>query len=158
MDYTFFNNLKSMGTCYEWKRKARSKVKGACTVELLRRRFPILKWLPSYNWDFAVYAVIAGITVGLTTIPQGIAYASVAGLPLQECSIGPTAVISLMTFSYASDEGGPIYSSTLLAFLAGSLELVAGLLNLGFMVEFISALAISGFCSAAALTVSSTQV
>jgi sodium-independent sulfate anion transporter 11 len=63
------NNLKSMGTCYEWKRKARSKVKGACTVELLRRRFPILKWLPSYNWDFAVYDVIAGITVGLTTIP-----------------------------------------------------------------------------------------
>jgi sodium-independent sulfate anion transporter 11 len=83
MDYTFFNNLKSMGTCYEWKRKARSKVKGACTVELLRRRFPILKWLPSYNWDFAVYDIIAGITVGLTTIPQGIAYAAVAGLPLQ---------------------------------------------------------------------------
>ncbi|XP_046449213.1 sodium-independent sulfate anion transporter-like [Daphnia pulex] len=170
------NNLKSMGTCYEWKRKARSKVKGACTVELLRRRFPILKWLPSYNWDFAVYDIIAGITVGLTTIPQGIAYAAVAGLPLQyglysafmglfvyvilgtskECSIGPTAVMSLMTFSYAS-EGGPIYS-TLLAFLAGWLELVAGLLNLGFMVEFISAPVISGFCSAAALTVSSTQV
>jgi hypothetical protein len=63
--------------------KARSKVKGACTVELLRRPFPILKWLPSYNWDFAVYDVIAGITVGLTTIPQGIAYAAVAGLPLQ---------------------------------------------------------------------------
>jgi sodium-independent sulfate anion transporter 11 len=77
------NNLKSMGTCYEWKRKARSKVKGACTVELLRRRFPILKWIPSYYWDFAVYDVIAGITVGLTTIPQGIAYAAVAGLPLQ---------------------------------------------------------------------------
>jgi sodium-independent sulfate anion transporter 11 len=47
----------------------------------------------------------------------------------KECSIGPTAVMSLMTFSYAS-EGGPIYS-TLLAFLAGLLELVAGLLNLG---------------------------
>ena len=47
----------------------------------------------------------------------------------KECSIGPTAVMSLMTFSYAS-EGGPIYS-TLLAFLAGWLELAAGLLNLG---------------------------
>lgn len=76
-------NLDSKGTCYEWKRKARSKVEGACTVELLRRRFPILKWLPKYNWNFAVYDVIAGITVGLTTIPQGIAYAAVAGLPLQ---------------------------------------------------------------------------
>jgi sodium-independent sulfate anion transporter 11 len=47
----------------------------------------------------------------------------------KECSIGPTAVMSLMTFSYAS-QGGPIYS-TLLAFLAGWLELAAGLLNLG---------------------------
>jgi sodium-independent sulfate anion transporter 11 len=63
--------------------KARSKVKEACTVELLRRPFPILKWLPSYNWDFAVYDVIAGITVGLTTIPQGIAYAAVTRLSLQ---------------------------------------------------------------------------
>jgi len=76
-------NFESMGTCYEWKRKARSKVKGACTVELLRRRLPILTWLPSYTWNFAVYDVIAGITVGLTIIPQGIAYAAVAGLPLQ---------------------------------------------------------------------------
>lgn len=71
------------GSYYGWKRKAESKVKGACTVDLLRRRFPILKWLPNYNWDFAVYDFIAGITVGLTTIPQGIAYAAVAGLPLQ---------------------------------------------------------------------------
>ena len=76
-------SLESKGTCYGWKRKARSKVEGACTVEFLRRRFPILKWLPNYNWNFAVYDVIAGITVGLTTIPQGIAYAAVAGLPLQ---------------------------------------------------------------------------
>lgn len=66
-----------------WKRKARTRVKEVCTVELLRRRFPICIWLPKYNWDFAVYDLIAGITVGLTTIPQGIAYAAVAGVPLQ---------------------------------------------------------------------------
>lgn len=76
-------SLESTGNCYEWKRKARSRVQGACTVNLLRRRFPILTWLPTYNWNFAIYDIIAGITVGLTTIPQGIAYAAVAGLPLQ---------------------------------------------------------------------------
>ena len=66
-----------------WKRKARSTVKETFSVGLLRRRIPILTWLPTYNWNFAVYDIIAGITVGLTTIPQGIAYAAVAGLPLQ---------------------------------------------------------------------------
>ena len=48
---------------------------------------------------------------------------------VKESSIGPTAVMALMTFSYAN-EGGPAYAA-LLAFLAGLLELVAGLLNLG---------------------------
>lgn len=66
-----------------WKRKAKTKIKGLCTVRFLRRRFPILLWMPKYNWDSAVYDVIAGITVGLTTIPQAFAYAAVAGLPLQ---------------------------------------------------------------------------
>ncbi len=48
---------------------------------------------------------------------------------VKETSLGPTAVMSLMTFSYAS-QGGPTYA-VLLAFLAGWLELFAGLLNLG---------------------------
>ena len=48
---------------------------------------------------------------------------------VKESSIGPTAVMSLMTFSYAN-EGGPAYAA-LLSFLAGWVELVAGLLNLG---------------------------
>lgn len=52
-------------------------------MELLRRRLPILTWLPTYNWNFCVFDLIAGITVGLTVIPQSIAYAAVAGLPLE---------------------------------------------------------------------------
>ena len=48
---------------------------------------------------------------------------------VKEASIGPTAVLSLMTFRYAS-EGGPAYAA-LLAFLTGLIELVAGILNLG---------------------------
>ncbi|XP_046646442.1 sodium-independent sulfate anion transporter-like, partial [Daphnia pulicaria] len=150
--------------------------KDSCNVDLLRRRLPIVGWLPNYNWNYSVFDLIAGVTVGLTIIPQSIAYAGVAGLPFEyglyssfmglfaytvfgsvkESSIGPTAVMALMTFNYAN-EGGPAYAC-LLSFLAGLIELVAGLLNLGFMVDFISAPVISGFCSAAALTVASTQV
>lgn len=48
---------------------------------------------------------------------------------VKESSIGPTAVMSLMTYSYAN-EGGPGYAA-LLAFLAGWIELLAGILNLG---------------------------
>ena len=48
---------------------------------------------------------------------------------VKESSIGPTAVMALMTFNYAN-EGGPAYAC-LLSLLAGVIELIAGLLNLG---------------------------
>lgn len=51
--------------------------------QVLRNRLPILKWLPSYRLSYLFYDFIAGLTVGLTAIPQGIAYAIVAGLPPQ---------------------------------------------------------------------------
>ena len=51
--------------------------------KLLFKRIPILSWLPSYNREQAVSDLIAGLTVGLTIIPQGIAYAVVAQLPPQ---------------------------------------------------------------------------
>ncbi len=44
---------------------------------------PILEWLPSYNLEKGISDLIAGVTVGLTMIPQGIAYALVANLPAQ---------------------------------------------------------------------------
>jgi sodium-independent sulfate anion transporter 11 len=50
---------------------------------LLRRRLPIVGWLPNYNLNYSVFDLIAGVTVGLTIIPQSIAYAGVAGLPFE---------------------------------------------------------------------------
>ena len=47
------------------------------------QKLPILEWLPHYNLEFGISDFIAGITVGLTAIPQGIAYALVAHLPAQ---------------------------------------------------------------------------
>jgi hypothetical protein len=53
------------------------------TKETLHAKVPITKWLPKYDVSCLVSDAIAGITVGLTVIPQGIAYAGVAELPPQ---------------------------------------------------------------------------
>lgn len=50
---------------------------------LVQRRVPISSWLPRYRKIDAVSDAIAGITVGLTMMPQSIAYASLAGLSAQ---------------------------------------------------------------------------
>jgi len=158
------------------KSVGRLRCRNPCTKAALQQRLPVLEWARRYTLNMLVSDVVAGITVGLTIIPQSLAYAAVAGLPLQyglyssfmgpflyvlfgtvkELSTGPTAVMALMTFTYAS-AGGPEYA-VLIAFLAGCIELLAGLLNLGFLVDLISSPVMSGFCSAAALTVFTTQV
>ena len=66
-----------------WRKKTKSKIEKTCTVELLKKRLPIVTWLPTYNWSMFIFDMIAGVTVGLTLIPQSIGYAAVAGLPLQ---------------------------------------------------------------------------
>lgn len=48
---------------------------------MLKKRLPILEWLPKYSIEKAVGDLIAGITVGMTVVPQSLAYAGVAGLP-----------------------------------------------------------------------------
>lgn len=49
----------------------------------MKKRLPILSWLPNYNSEKAISDAIAGITVGLTVMPQGLAYAILAGLEPQ---------------------------------------------------------------------------
>nr|CAD7414014.1 unnamed protein product [Timema poppensis] len=53
----------------------------------VRRNIPILTWLPKYNLDTFVSDLIAGVTVGLTVMPQGLAYATLAGLEPQVCGV-----------------------------------------------------------------------
>ena len=49
----------------------------------LKERFPFIQWLRHYSLSCLVSDVIAGLTVGLMVVPQALAYASIAGLPLQ---------------------------------------------------------------------------
>ncbi|XP_061383535.1 sodium-independent sulfate anion transporter-like [Danaus plexippus] len=146
------------------------------SMKTLKKRLPILRWLPTYNYVLLIQDIIAGVTVGLTAIPQGIAYAVVAGLSpeyglyagltggfmylfvgsCKDITIGPTAIMSAVVAKYVAN-----YSSefaVLAAFLTGVVIIIMGMLNLGFLVEFISIPVISGFTSAAALQIASAQL
>ena len=50
---------------------------------IIRRFLPCIAWIQNYQWIFLEYDIIAGLTVGLTVIPQSLAYASIAELPVQ---------------------------------------------------------------------------
>jgi sodium-independent sulfate anion transporter 11 len=63
--------------------KAKDKLRRSCTRKLLFKKFPVLNWLPKYTAPDAVGDLVAGFTVGLTMIPQALAYANIAGLPVQ---------------------------------------------------------------------------
>lgn len=58
------NNIKLLAP---WIKK---KVSSACTKKNLYRKIPIFSWLPKYNSSYAIGDLVAGITVGLTLIPQ----------------------------------------------------------------------------------------
>lgn len=67
-------------TTGDWVKRTASNV---FRKKTLYKRLPILQWLPKYNRDDFVGDLVAGITVGLTVIPQGLAYAGITGLDLQ---------------------------------------------------------------------------
>lgn len=118
---------------------------------------------------------MAGLTVGLTAIPQAIAYGVIAGLPPQyglysafmgcfvyiffgtckDVTVGPTAIMSLMVQKHVSDN--PDYA-VLACFLSGCIILCLGILNLGVLVRFISVPVVTGFTTAAAITIASGQI
>lgn len=141
----------------------------------IKNKIPLLRWLPLYKTEEILSDLIAGVTVGLTLIPQAIAYASLAGLKPQyglysafvgsfiyvvfgtcrEVSIGPTALLSLLTWTYA--RGIPEYTA-LLCFLSGCITIFLGILRLGFLVEFVSIPVICGFTSAASVIIACSQI
>ncbi|XP_063988793.1 sodium-independent sulfate anion transporter [Diachasmimorpha longicaudata] len=140
-----------------------------------KRRFPIIDWLLVYKPSWLLQDILAGITVGLTAIPQGIAYGVVAGLnpeyglyagfmgpfvyilfgSCHNITIGPTAIMALMVqplvFNYGPD------MAVLICFLKGCIIALLGIFHLGFLLDFISIPVITGFTSAAAINIASSQ-
>ncbi|CAA9999128.1 unnamed protein product [Nesidiocoris tenuis] len=143
---------------------------------LIRKRVPMLSWLPSYNADTAVADLIAGVTVGLTVMPQALAYAALAGLQPQyglyssfvgcfvytifgsckDITIGPTALMSLMTNQQVLGRN-PDYA-ILLCFLTGIVLIIMALMRLGVLVEFISQPVTVGFTTATSVIIIASQL
>ncbi|WP_299062097.1 SulP family inorganic anion transporter [uncultured Polaribacter sp.] len=148
----------------------------------LKKIIPILEWLPNYNISFFKGDLIAGITVGIILIPQGIAYALIAGLPpiyglycalvpqimyaifgsSRQVAIGPVAMDSLIVATGVSTlalAGSESYISIaiLLALMVGAIQFIMGIFSLGFIVNFLSKPVITGFTSAVALIIGFNQ-
>ncbi|XP_022781733.1 sodium-independent sulfate anion transporter-like isoform X3 [Stylophora pistillata] len=142
----------------------------------VKKRFPIASWLPEYNLRKLQCDMIAGLTVGLMVVPQGLAYAQLAGLPQQyglysafmgcflycilgtskDITLGPTAIMSLVVSAYGKPEI-PHYVVALTLY-TGIILLAMGFLRLGFVVNFISIPIVSGFTSAATIIIAFSQL
>lgn len=149
----------------------------------MRRWFPFLDWIPDYGRGDWMKDLPAGLTVGVMLIPQGMAYAMIAGLPVvyglyaalvpqviyaamgtsRQLAVGPVAMDSLLVAAglgavAAAGSERYIELALLLALMMGSLQLLLGTFRLGFLAHFISKPVISGFTSAAALIIGLNQL
>lgn len=167
------NSSQKFSGIFDWSRTRATKM---CSKKTINRRLPILTWLPQYTTEKAVGDLVAGITVGLTVIPQALAYANIAHLPLQyglyssflgcffyillggckDVPFGPTAIVSIITYEAVGDLGPE--HATLLCFLSGIIQLLMGMFGFGFIIDFVSGPVSSGFTSAVALIILTSQV
>jgi SulP family sulfate permease len=148
-----------------------------------RRLFPVLESLPPYGRAAFGADLVAGLTVGAVLIPQGMAYALLAGLPPEmglyasllplvayaliggsrQLGIGPTAISSLLVAAGLAPLAGgdvDVYVGLAgaLAIMVGLMRMAMGLGRLGFVVNFLSRPVLSGFTSAAAIIISVSQL
>jgi SulP family sulfate permease len=148
----------------------------------LQRWFPFLSW-PRPDAATFKSEVWAGITVGLMIIPQGVAYAALAGMPLvsgiyaallpalvavlwsssTRLSVGPTALTSLLVGTSLAGLAVPgsaqwIALAVWLALLTGLLQVVLGCIRFGWLLNLVSSPVLTGFTQAAALLILISQL
>ncbi len=135
---------------------------------------PFIPWLRRYNRHYLKVDLFAGLTVAVVALPQSMAYAIIAGLPVQyglyasivptiigclwgssaQLITGPTTTASLVVFSALSSiaqPGSPPYIELafLLAAMAGIIRIAMGVARLGVLLNFISHSVLLGFTSGA---------
>ncbi len=150
---------------------------------MIAKFFPFIVWLKGYRLNDLRMDFVAGITVALVLIPQSMAYAQLAGLPVyyglyaaflppmiaalfgssRQLATGPVAVVSLMTsasLASLATAGSPSYIAyaILLAFIVGLFQFLLGLLRLGLLVNFLSHPVVNGFTNAAAIIIATSQL
>lgn len=149
----------------------------------IRKFFPFLQWIRSSNLQTIRSDLIAGFTGAVIVLPQGIAFATIAGLPPQyglytamvtpivaalfgsshHLVSGPTTAISIVIFSAVShhvEPGSPEFISLALTltFLAGVYQLSFGLARLGNIINFVSHTVVIGFTAGAAILIATSQM
>lgn len=157
---------------------AMDRVTKQCSI--FGKFFPILTWGSQYSCEDAKCDINAGLTVGCMLVPQCMAYALLADLPVNyglyssviplyvyaflgtsgQCGIGPVAVISLMissSFTDDMDQDAKIEQAMYLSFIMGLLMVIMGCVRLGVIVNFISHSVMSAFTSGAGITIGTSQ-
>ena len=140
-------------------------------------------WIRNYGRGDLRGDLVAGLTVAIMLVPQGMAYAALAGLPpvvglyastvplvvyalfgsSRQLSVGPVAIDSLLVLAGVSalaavGSGEFVALAALLALMVGLVQLALGLLRAGFVVNFVSSAVVSGFTSAAAIVIALSQL
>lgn len=149
----------------------------------LGRLLPFLAWLPEVNRVTLRADLMAGLTGAVIVLPQGVAYAMIAGLPPQyglytaivtaivaslfgssrHLVSGPTAAISIVVFSVVSGVVSPdspefIPYVLTLTLLTGLIQAALGVVRLGALVNFISHTVVIGFTAGAAVLIATSQL
>jgi SulP family sulfate permease len=144
--------------------------------------FPFLRWWPQVNRTSVRNDAMAGLTGALIVLPQGVAFATIAGLPAQyglyaamvpaiiaalwgsstHLVSGPTTAISIAVFAALSRHAAPgspeyIQLAITLTFWAGVFQLTLGLARMGALINFISHSVVVGFTAGAAILILASQ-
>lgn len=152
-------------------------------LTVLARCFPFIAWLPQVKIDVVKADLLAGLTGAVIVMPQGVAYAMIAGLPPEyglytaiipailaalfgssnHLISGPTAALSVIVFSTISqfaDTGTPFYIQLCLTltFCAGIVQLLMGVMRIGAVVNFVSHSVVIGFTAGAAVVITVSQL
>ena len=144
--------------------------------------FPFLKWKNEVTQESLIDDFYAGLTGAIIVLPQGVAFAMIAGLPpvyglytamvtpiiaalfgsSKHLISGPTTPISLIVFAAVSKMAEPMTESFIqltlvITFVAGVIQLVMGIARLGTLVNFVSHTVITGFTAGAATLIITSQ-
>lgn len=147
-----------------------------------QRLFPFLQW-PRPDAALLRGEALAGLTVGLMVIPQGVAYAALAGMPLitgiyaallpaliavlfsasPRLSVGPTALTCLLVSASLTPLATPgsaewVQLAVWLALLSGALQVLLGAVRFGWLLNLVNSPVLMAFTQAAAVLILASQI
>ncbi len=148
-----------------------------------RQLFPFLAWLPNTDGETLRADALAGLTGAVIVLPQGVAFATIAGLPPQyglytamvtpivaalfgsshHLISGPTTAISIVVFSAISRHAEPgtpefVTLALTMTLLAGIYQFVLGIARMGALVNFVSHTVVVGFTAGAGILIATSQL